>query len=231
MRNAGLKYVVSVVVIVSGLLLVLYHMDYDNTPFGGEFGLINRILTARSDTERKRLIAELEKLPVEIYPFHHRWLLINDIQPWSCWSETGYDSSRSDVPRDIQLLAATSYGRADIVNGGFHQFFTNSTGVFAPEMVEWFDRAELHEAAAILSEAIAVFGDAYPRSQAARQEVLGRLTGESRAEWDPFCSLDDRFYATIPLDTEVFDTAADRWLRDTCGVTTLDQTPDVRPKQ
>jgi hypothetical protein len=158
-------------------------------------------------------------------------MLINNVQPFECWTEVGYDPSRSDVPRDIQLLWATSYGKADIDNGGFHQFFTNGTGVFAPEMVEWFDRAELNDTAAIVRSAIAVFGDTYLRSQTARQHFLQGFVGKSRAEWDPFYSMDDPFYASLPYDTKEFDKAANRWLRETCGVETLHQVLDGRTKR
>lgn len=114
---------------------------------------------------------------------------------------------------------------ADINNGGFHQFFTNSTGVFAPEMIEWFERAELPKAAAIVREAVAVFGPDFPRSQEKRQEFLARFPGETREEFDPFVTLDDRFYDALADTT--FDDACDRWLREVCGIDDL-RTPPRR---
>ena len=104
-----------------------------------ELVLIERIRAAPSAEERSRLISELEKLPVKFHPFYSRWIAINDADPFHCWTDNGYNPSLSDCPRDIQILDATDYGKSDIDNGGFHQFFSNSTGVFAPEMIEWFD--------------------------------------------------------------------------------------------
>jgi hypothetical protein len=223
MGIANPKQAAWVVAIVAILLLAWSQMKSFRLP-GEEYALISRIEAAETEAERNRLIADLERMPVRIYPFHSRWMLINDIQPFECWREDGYDPSRSEVPRDIQLLWATSYGKSDIDNGGFHQFFTNSTGDFAPEMVEWFDRAGLKDTAEIVRTAMAVFGDTYPRSQTARQQFLQTFEGESRAEWDPFAAMDEPFYDSL----HVFDEAADRWLRETCGVKNLHQTLDGR---
>ncbi len=197
---------------------------------GEELELIEQIRKTSSTDERSRLISQLEKLPVRKYQFHDRWLLINDIDPLNCWTDDGYDPSRSDCPRDIQLLEATSYGKADIDNGGFHQFFSNGTGVVAPEMIEWFERAGLAESASIVREATAVFGKVFPRSQKLRRKFLASFDGETRADWDPFFKLDDRFYASLPYDKHVFDAAADRWLREVCGIKNLRDTLEARTR-
>jgi hypothetical protein len=189
-----------------------------------ELELIEQVKAASSPEERSRLISQLEQLPVKIHPFYSRWCAINDVDPFHCWTEDGYDPSLSDCPRDIQLLAATDYGKSDIDNGGFHQFFSNGTGVFAPEMIEWFERAGLAESASVMKEATAVFGQRFPRSQAVRREFLASFKGDKRADWDPFYRMDDRFYASLPYDKKVFDAAADRWLREVCGMKSLHDT-------
>jgi hypothetical protein len=186
-----------------------------------EYELIKAIGASNSASERSRLIRKLDQLPVRIRPFYSRWMIVHDIYPFDCWTDEGYDSTRSDVPRDIQLLWAASYGKSDIANGGFHQFFTNPTGVFAPEMIEWFTRAALPQTAAVMQKSIARFGRVFPRSQEARQEFLAGFEGDSREECDPFYDLDDQFYASLPSD--VFSSSADLWLRETCGINRLDQ--------
>jgi hypothetical protein len=186
-----------------------------------EYELINAIRTSKSELERSQLIEDLDQLPVRIYPFYSRWMIVHDVYPFDCWTETGYDSTRSDVPRDIQLLWAASYGKSDIANGGFHQFFTNPTGVFAPEMIEWLSRADLPQTAAVMKQAIAKFGKVFPRARHARQEFLAAFEGDSQEEWDPFYALDDQFYGSLP--SNVFDAAADLWLRETCGIDRLEK--------
>jgi Domain of unknown function (DUF4375) len=138
-------------------------------PSHREGEILEQLRNTSSSETRDQLIAELERTPVYNRSFYSRWIFIHEA--WSCfdcWSDNGYDTTISPVPRDIQILCATDYGKEDIDNGGFHQFFHNGTGTFAPEMVEWFDRSGLDETAAVLREAIAVFGDEFPRSQDVR---------------------------------------------------------------
>lgn len=190
-----------------------------------ELDLIKKIRAAKSPAEREASIIELEHTPYRFRRFHARWRNIHSVGDYRGWTQTGYDPSVSSEPRDVQLMSATSYGVADINNGGFHQFFSNSTGVFAPEMVEWFERADLPKAATIMREAIAVFGTDFPRSQEKRQEFLAKFPGETREEADPFIMLDDRFYDVLPSMT--FDDACDRWLNGVCGIKDL-RTPPGR---
>jgi len=192
-----------------------------------EHVLLGKINSAATPEEREKLIAELEATPVKIYHFHSRWSLIHKVDS-SGWTESGFDPSLSEAPRDIAVMEATAYGVSDIENGGLHQFFGNSTGIFAPEMVEWFERAGMPGPASILKQAMAKFGEPYPRSQAARQRFLEGFKGEKREEWDPFIELDQPFYDGVNGSAGGFDAAADRWLKEVCGIKDL-RTPC--PKQ
>jgi hypothetical protein len=185
-----------------------------------EVRLLRLIKKTPPGPERNLLIAELENVTIDRRTFYERWLYVHDVDPfWDCWSDTGYDPSRSKFSRDVQLLAAASYGKSDIDNGGFHQFFSNGTGVFAPEMAEWFERSGLNEAAKAVRDAIAVFGRDFPRSRHARQAFLAKFEGESREEWDPFRAMNERFYESAT--NRAFDEAANEWLRQECGIRRL----------
>jgi hypothetical protein len=62
---------------------------------GEEFRLIHRLTSENASAEeRGRLIRELEALPVRIYPFHWRWLLINKVQPLDAWDDQGFHPER-----------------------------------------------------------------------------------------------------------------------------------------
>ncbi|MEM7476569.1 MAG: DUF4375 domain-containing protein [Planctomycetota bacterium] len=213
------------------LAFLSYNTRKPSPMLGEEFQLIQKIGISEDESERKQLIDQLASVPERIYPFYSRWLIINDVQPFDCWTDDRYDSSLSDFPRDIQILAATKYGKSDIDNGGFHQFFSNGTGAFAPEMLEWFERSELTDAAEVLRKAMAVFGDDFPRSQAARNEVLSKFQGHSREQRDPFYKMDDEFYASLPYERKTFEKAANRWLREVCGVTSLYQLAENRTRE
>ena len=160
-------------------------------------------------------------------PFHEEWRRKHNAFPFECWHEAGYDPSRSTIPRNVQLLSGMDYGKSDIDNGGFHQFFYNSTGVFAPEMVEWCERSGLEDVARVIREAMSTLSDGeYPRSRADRHDALARFPVRSNREGlDPFYKLDEKFYALLSNNGSRYDDAADKWLRDTCGINKLSDTP------
>lgn len=172
----------------------------------------------------------MESIPEKILPFYGRWLRVHDINPFRCWSNSGYDASRSGLPRDIQLLAAAEYGISDIDNGGFEQFFSNSTGVMAPEILEWLERAQLKEMAEEMRRAIALFGPTYPRPQAARREILAIIRRESPDPQDPFALRPGEKPGSWNEERERYDEAANRWLKETCGILSLRQKWGEEPK-
>ena len=183
-----------------------------------EFALIRGIRSADSAEKREDLIAELEATPTKIYEFYSRWLGIYEVGPdGRCWSDNGYDPSRSEVPRNIQLLALSVYGLSTICNSGFEGFFSGGTGTFAPEMIEWLQRAGLPEAARQMREASSLFGDNYPRSDAERQEYLTQFGKENGFQANPFASIEGPNFC----DPEYYKAAANSWLRDVCGITNL----------
>ncbi len=143
-----------------------------------EVVLLGQIQRTEPGPIRDSYIRELEKVPPFRRSFFERWIFIHmSFDSFRGWSDSGYDPSLSPFPRDVQLLAATDYGKSDIENGGFHQFFYNHTGNFAPEMVEWFTRAGFSKAALAVSDAMAVFGKEFPRSQSERQDFYLRCFG------------------------------------------------------
>ncbi len=187
-----------------------------------EYDLLGQIHRAVDPAVRTALITKLEATPVNRVTFYNRWIRIH--RPWAlqCWTDDGYDPSLSDIHPDIQLLPSMCYGKSDIENGGLYQLFMNGTGVMAPEMQQWCERAGLQDTADVLSEAIAIFGPEFPRSQEARQTFLmayskSAQSAGDRQNWNPFVELDSRFYASLGG----FDDAADKWLRDVCGISSL----------
>jgi hypothetical protein len=165
-------------------------------------------------------------------PFHDEWRREHDVYPFDCWTDDGYDPSLSELPRDIQLLSGMDYGKSDIDNGGFHQFFQNGTGVFAPEMVEWCERSGLDDVADVIRQAMSTLTDGdYPRSREGRHSALARFpVGRDRERWDPFYKLDEKFYALLSNNGSRYDDAADKWLRETCGITEVSDSPKAEPR-
>jgi len=188
-----------------------------------EVTLLGEIQKTPSGTSRDALIDELETTPEYRRTFFERWFFIHfDYSHFeNSWSDEGFDPSKSKFSRNVLLLAAADYGKTDIYNGGFYQFFSNHTGTYAPEVAEWFELAKLFDAANIVRQAINVFGPEFPRSQLERQRFLEKFEGETREQWDPFHGLDDQFYeATVD---ETYEPLANKWLRETCGIRNLKQ--------
>ena len=108
-------------------------------------------------------------------------------------------------------LFAVHFCQSEVRNGGFHQFFGNSTGVLAPEAVEGFRSIGMPDAAEILERAMAWFGETYPRERQLRQALLESVAGEQREEWDPFYALDDPFFDALAGDDDRFERQADEY--------------------
>lgn len=112
------------------------------------------------------------------------------------------------------LLLAAHWCQSEVCNGGLHQFFSNSTGVLAPEAVRGFRLIEVPAAAEIVARAMTLLGQVYPRDHAERQRRLGVIEkpGKSRAQWDPFHALDGEFYEVT--GTSKFAMQADAFVRN-----------------
>jgi len=111
------------------------------------------------------------------------------------------------VPREVGHLFAAHWCQSEVCNGGFHQFFSNSTGVLAPEAATGFATIGMPGCQATILEAMDVFGHPYPRERDARIE---RLAGLDR---DPFGELDCRFYDLLDSENCGFDQSADAYAR------------------
>ncbi len=122
-----------------------------------------------------------------------------------------YSYSSFAVRPEAGLLFAAQWCQSEVRNGGLHQFFSNSTGVLAPEALAGFSAIGLAEWAIILEEAMAYFGNSYPREQADRLRLLTGRPGSRREQWDPFCTLDERFYAWLHGEEDRWQRAADAY--------------------
>ena len=104
----------------------------------------------------------------------------------------------AEVPEHAGHLFAVHWCISEVCNGGFHQFFYNSTGVLAPEALAGFKIVGMPETAAIVAEAMARLPNPFPRDRELRQVGLDALDPEDLDEEDdwesPFDDLDSRFY-------------------------------------
>jgi hypothetical protein len=122
----------------------------------------------------------------------------------------------SKLPSHVRPIVAGAWCEHEVCNGGFRQFFWNSTGVLAPEAMEAFQLVGLPALASIVEEASAVFGSPFPRERDAR---CGVLDGPTQGDLTRTLSaLDQRFYATLGhASPNAWETAAQSWLDRAAG--------------
>lgn len=114
-----------------------------------------------------------------------------------------------------QNLFAAHCCYSEIVNGGFHQFFINPSGILAPESIKGFQAIELSACSEIISKAVSFFGNPFPREEDKRGEILDLFADKNTDVWNPFEKLDVEFYECleITLNTFLFEQKAERYTK------------------
>ncbi len=88
-----------------------------------------------------------------------------------------------------RLFFVTQMLEQEVNNGGFSQFFYNSSGNFANELVDAFTKIGALKTAEICKKAVAVFEGKVPEDRAERQNLLETLDCE-----DILAECDNAFY-------------------------------------
>lgn len=150
------------------------------------------------------------------------------IEPW--WKRISiYDGADrflrefSAAPDPVGHLFATHWVQSEVRNGGFDQFFSNATGVLAPEAERGFRAIGMPKAADVIAAQIASFGPAYPREQDDRElllETRDRLTNRLiaagkvlvlAARGSELPPSDEAFWALLEEENGGFLASADRF--------------------
>ena len=97
--------------------------------------------------------------------------------------------SIASVPREAVLLFSVHWLHLEVHNGGFWQYFFNSTGTSYPEAIEGFRAIGLPGVASIIERAASKLSDPYPFNTDRRREIVG----DPRNRMD-FNDLDMEFY-------------------------------------
>ena len=118
------------------------------------------------------------------------------------------------LPEPTAHLLALQWCNSEVCNGGFHQFFSNATGVLAPEAANAYHAIEMHDLAELVEAAIAVFPPPYPREREERLAFLNSIPGSNREEWeegDPFTAIDTAYYEAKAIEENRLENAADAY--------------------
>lgn len=101
----------------------------------------------------------------------------------------------SDAERVIYVVYTLE---GEVNNGGFAQYFYNSSGDFGYELEAAFQKIGASETAAICAKAVAVFGTAYPQDRAKRQDIM---MSEDNVHFSDIWSECDSNFFEYPEDT------------------------------
>jgi hypothetical protein len=115
------------------------------------------------------------------------------------------------APQKSRTLFAAHWAQSEIMNGGLGQFFSNSTGVLAPEAVEAFRELGMPRCASILSDSMRFFGETYPRDRTKREQIFERFFEENGEDTDLVLEQEDAMAAAIEEENGGFKEAADRY--------------------
>jgi hypothetical protein len=124
-----------------------------------------------------------------------------------------------EVPRSLGHLYTAHFCQSEVCNGGFTQFFWNSTGVLAPEAVDGFIAIGQPHVADVVQRAINMLGSPFRRDRAARWSGLDTLRDEDHKQAsatgrplykniDSFKSLEEEFYTLLASEAGGFEKAA-----------------------
>nr|WP_315481876.1 DUF4375 domain-containing protein [uncultured Undibacterium sp.] len=120
------------------------------------------------------------------------------------------------LPQAVGDLYAAHWLVSEVVNGAFPQFFSNSTGVLAPEALIALKRIGLDDAAEITEACMTFFGEEYPRDRDTRANMIDWVWSENLSEDDEYnldilLDLSGQFLDALGKDLQAFNLAADAY--------------------
>jgi hypothetical protein len=142
--------------------------------------------------------------------FEHIWP-ISDIPSERISIYDGPDVFLSEfraVSHAHQVVFAARWFQAEVLNGGLRQFFSNDTGVLAPEAAHAVRTLGLSNLAQRCEEAMAWFGEPYPRERDVRQAALAEHAAANPDVHSPFEALDDIVVSLLYEESGGLDQAA-----------------------
>lgn len=122
----------------------------------------------------------------------------------------------TQLPQAVGDLYAAHWLVSEVVNGAFPQFFSNSTGVLAPEALVALRRIGLDDAAEITEACMTFFGEEYPRDRDIRANMIDWVWNENLSEDDEhnldiLLDLSGQFLDAIGKEQKTFNFAADAY--------------------
>ena len=106
-----------------------------------------------------------------------------------------WENSIKDIPLKAIHLFSIHWLHLEVYNGGFWQYFYNSTSTSYPEAKQGFEAIGMPEVAKIVETAAEKLGNPYPFEKELREEIVGPPTQRM-----DFGGLDNDFYELADTD-------------------------------
>jgi len=141
------------------------------------------------------------------------WQLVEPV--WDSlvqWDDvSAFRSTFNETEPTARALFAAHWLYSEVFNGGFHQFYWNTTGILAPEAADAFETIGMPRTAQIIRRTISWFPSPYPRDRHTRILLLDGFEDTHPEQRDPFYALDDEFYDVVEAESGGFVSAADEY--------------------
>ena len=121
--------------------------------------------------------------------------------PWECyiqmsnhlWIKSAYMESMDVLTAEEQVFLMVDYLQMEVNNGGLDQFFFNSSGDYAQNILEACETVGASQSAALLRQAMAEFPDGQvPADREARWKLMEELPESHSDAWS---ALDEEFWS------------------------------------
>lgn len=148
--------------------------------------------------------------------FRHYWTVVEQIHTKINIYDSGesYLQSLEEVRPELGRLYAAHLCQSEVCNGGFEQFFFDSSGILAPEAVEGFEAIGQESIALLVKGALEKFGEPYPRERFDRVAILDDMDEETA---ETLTALEENFFDLIGKEAGGFEAAADRYAASILG--------------
>lgn len=146
-----------------------------------EYGVANSIYAygccVKKNKDNNPLKADLDTSTVEPQSIDEIWQIEekeNFIAAMHVYigEKCKYGDEMEALNSEQRVFYITQALESEVNNGGFSQFFLNSDGVFANELVASFERIGAKKAAEICKNALSIFGNEIPTDRDVIQEII-----------------------------------------------------------
>jgi hypothetical protein len=123
------------------------------------------------------------------------WRLVEPV--WDSitrWDEIpAFLSAFGSTEPTARTLFAAHWLYSEVCNGGFRQFFWNSTGILAPEAADAYDALGMLRTGDVIRRSMSWFPSPYPREREVRMDLLDGHAQAHPDDANPFVALDEEF--------------------------------------